>query len=951
MASTIKQKCRNGISKLKDTVSFVWTDITTHWSKPARGNYVPYKEVLNYSIGGMGQNMLVYLLGFMALGVTNTLFASTIGIRPMHLQTMLTVQTIANIFFQIIRGKLVDNTNTRWGRFRPYMAIMGAPLAVLAVVFIFLPFETMDYNAKYTMVFIFAIAISAGQPLFQTNYTNLGSVLSPSSRERANIITVSSLIYSFAPSVYQLFVPIFSEFTGGFTDIRTYRYIVVPIGILGVFLSLFAFFGCKERIVSSKHFVQKVSVIDGCVAVWKNKYWWLRTISGWFNFLESAYLVLFGWIYIYGTQDMVTYGILTTVLGTASGLSMFATPFILKALGNKGTLLFHNGFNIVFIACMLATYEVPLLYFLFLYINTFINQLQLVYNPVLNAEVKDSIQLKSGKRVDFMLEVAALIGTPITIATGYFLPFIYEGFGLTVNYDVLYDPTVRNNLFYILCALSILGSALNLAPFLLYNLTREKHAMIITALKIRAVNADYRTGDITAHQARDVVEAYNYAMERKNAVLPDIKEKKAEMKAAKAAYKQARAAFEAELKEAAKLVPPRETILAMPEIAALSAAVQAAKADLDAAKAGTDAAIIPEKQAALKQAEHAFKQALRKAEEIPVTESLGAATAQRDELKKQYKEAKRAYKDAQKLKRDKEAIGEFLDHELQKWDTPFYQMQLDIARAVTAIDKNDIAASTLDISSLPVPEFPGTGERDEKGRLTKAAKDMREQERNTKALIKKRIRQFKRMRRLTARLFPDGVLSDYEADLKRELDVPCNTKEEKKAQNKVIKKAEKLYHRYCRAYKLYLECETLLTDFDSRNNFFDFVLPKYEEYAAEAARLDAEDAAKTAAEKLEKRREIKRLKAEKAMRKTAKVQAKTDKVKFTDEYFEQYKTAHAQELEEMSRLPEDAEAPAREGADGAGDAEKAPERAAFEKAESENEDPEKKNVNDGGEDQ
>lgn len=949
MASTIKQKCRNGISKLKDTVSFVWTDITTHWSKPARGNYVPYKEVLNYSIGGMGQNMLIYLLGFMALGVTNTLFASTIGIRPMHLQTMLTVQTIANIFFQIIRGKLVDNTNTRWGRFRPYMAIMGAPLAVLAVVFIFLPFETMDYNAKYTMVFIFAIAISAGQPLFQTNYTNLGSVLSPSSRERANIITVSSLIYSFAPSVYQLFVPIFSEFTGGFTDIRTYRYIVVPIGILGVFLSLFAFFGCKERIVSSKHFVQKVSVIDGCVAVWKNKYWWLRTISGWFNFLESAYLVLFGWIYIYGTQDMVTYGILTTVLGTASGLSMFATPFILKALGNKGTLLFHNGFNIVFIACMLATYEVPLLYFLFLYINTFINQLQLVYNPVLNAEVKDSIQLKSGKRVDFMLEVAALIGTPITIATGYFLPFIYEGFGLTVNYDVLYDPTVRNNLFYILCALSILGSALNLAPFLLYNLTREKHAMIITALKIRAVNADCRTGDITAHQARDVVEAYNYAMERKNAVLPDIKEKKAEMKAAKAAYKQARAAFEAELKEAAKLVPPRKTILAMPEIAALSAAVQAAKADLDAAKA--DTAIIPEKQAALKQAEHAFKQALRKAEEIPVTESLGAATAQRDELKKQYKEAKRAYKDAQKLKRDKEAIEEFLDHELQKWDTPFYQMQLDIARAVTAIDKNDISSAALDIKALPVPAFPGTGERDEKGRLTKAAKDMREQERDTKALIKKRIRQFNRMRRLTARLFPDGVLSDYEADLKRELDVSCNTKEEKKAQNKVIKKAEKLYHRYCRAYKLYLECETLLTDFDSRNNFFDFVLPKYEEYAAEAARLDAEDAAKTAAEKLEKRREIKRLKAEKAMRKTAKVQAKTDKVKFTDEYFEQYKTAHAQELEEMSRLPEDAEAPAQESADGAGDAEKAPERAAFEKAESENEDPEKKNVNDGGEDQ
>lgn len=905
MASTFKQKCRNGISKLKETVSFVWTDITTHWNKPGRGNYVPYKEVLNYSIGGMGQNMVVYLLGFMALGVTNTLFASTIGIRPMHLQTMLTVQTIANIFFQIIRGKLVDNTNTRWGRFRPYMAIMGAPLVILSTVFIFLPFETMDYNTKYMMVFIFAIAISAGQPLFQTNYTNLGSVLSPSSRERANIITVSSIIYSFAPSVYQLFVPIFSEFTGGFTDIRTYKYIVVPIGILGVFLSLFAFFGCKERIVSSKHFVQKVSVVDGCIAVWKNKYWWLRTVSTWFTFLESAYLVLFGWIYIYGTQDMVTYGILTTVLGTASGLSMFATPFILKALGNKGTLLFHNGFNIIFIACMLATYEVPLLYFLFLYINTFINQLQLVYNPVLNAEVKDSIQLKSGKRVDFMLEVAALIGTPITIATGYFLPFIYEGFGLTVNYDVLYDPTIRNNLFYMLCALSIAGAALNLAPFLLYNLTREKHAQIITALKIRAINEDYRTGDVTPHQAKDAIESYNYSMERKNAVLPDIKEKKTEMKAVKAEYKLAKAAYETALKAAAEFVPSHEAVMAMPEIAALSAAVEEAKAAYEAAKAGTDAAEIPVKEAALKQAEHELKTAVREKEAIPQTEELAAATAKRDELKKAYKEAKFAYKDAQKLKRDKEAIAEFLDPELNKWSLPLHVMDLEIARAITAIDKNDIAASDLDISALPVPEFPGTDERNEKGKLTTAAKEMRTQKRETLALIRKRIRQFKKMRRLTGRMFPDGVLTDYEADLKRELDVQCETKEQKKVQNKVIKKAEKAYHRFARAYKLYLECETVITEYNDRNNFFDFILPKYEEYLAQAAQIDAEEAAKAAAEKLEKKREIKRLKAEKAMKKVAARQAKMDGVKFTEEYFEQYKADHAQELEEASRLPED----------------------------------------------
>ncbi len=161
------------------------------------------------------------------------------------------------------------------------------------------------------------------------------------------------------------------------------------------------------------------------------------------------------------------------------------------------------------------------------------------------------------------------------------------------------------------------------------------------------------------------------------------------------------------------------------------------------------------------------------------------------------------------------------------------------------------------------------------------------------------------MKRLTARLFPDGVLSDYEADLKRELDVKCETKEEKKAQNKVIKKAEKAYHRFARAYKLYLECEAVITEYNDRNNFFDFILPKYDEYLAEAAMIDAEDAAKAAAEKLEKKREIARLKAEKAMKKVAAKQAKMDGVKFTESYFEQYKTDHAKELEQASTLPGD----------------------------------------------
>lgn len=856
MASTIKRKINEGLTQVKNTASFIVTDVTSHWSKPGKGNYVPYKEILNYSIGGMGQNMLIYLLGYMALGVTNTLFASTIGIRPMHLQNMLTVQTILNIVFQIIRGKLVDNTNTRWGRFRPYLAIMGAPLAILSIVFIFLPFESMAYSQKYMWVFIFAIAISIGQPLYQTAYTNLGSVISPSTAERSKILAISSLIYSFAPTVYQLFVPIFSNLTGGFTDIRTYKYIVVPIGVIGVFLSFFAFFGCKERIVSSKHFVKKVSIIGGCVAVWKNKYWWLRTISTWFNFLEGAYLVLFGWIYIYGTQDMTTYGILQTVLSIASGLSMFATPFFLKWLGNKGILLFHNILNIVFIACMLACYEIPLLYFLFLWINTFINQLQLVYNPVLNAEVKDSIQWQSGKRVDYMLEVAALIGTPVTILSGYFLPFIYESYGLTVNYDVLYDPNVRNSLFYMLCALSILGAALNLAPYFLYNLSREKHSMVVLALKYRAANTDYRTGDITPHQVKDLVESYNYMVERRDAVQPDTNEKKAEMKTAKQVFKTAKAEYESLYESIEKATPKGQAVVKTEELLALE------------------------------EVYHQKKQA--------------------------YKDAKFAYKDACKLRRDKEAIEEFIDTELGKWDTPKSQVRLALAKAITSIDKNDVADTAPDLSSIELPDLTEWTVKQAEAKQRRAAnrrffskdKDVSEYMpwaekkaertlRSLRSLIKRTELRYRLMQKLSKLFFKNGLEYDYEEAYKKELDVQCFTKEEKKAQNKRIRSAQFKYNRFASAYKLYIESETLLLDFGDRNNFFDYILPMYDECVIEAERIDREEEEKAKAEKEAKNAEIAEIKLEKRMRKDAKKEAKANGAKFDEAYFEQFKRDHA----------------------------------------------------------
>lgn len=512
------------IQKAKELVNNLYEEVVLHWNRPAKGNSVPYKEVLNYALGGMGQHMVTYLLGYMTLSASNTLLGSTIGIRPLHLQYMSIAQTLIGIIFSILRGKWVDNTRTRFGRFRPYIAIMGFPLVALSVIFLFLPFESMTYTSKFIWVFLFAVTIAMFQPLFTDTYTELGSVLSANSDERARIMTISILISSFAPTVYGAAIPYILSWTGlTYTDIDTYRYIIAAVAVLGVGMSFFTAIGCKERVIASKTYVQKVGLWESVSAVYKNKYWWIRTIASIIGFLENGVTVIFSWMYIYGTQNMAEYGTLTLIYGTSSTIAMLLTPFLLRKLGNRGILIFHNLSNIACVALMLLTYKVPLLFFICLYVNTIFNQLQLVYNPVLSAEVKDYQQYLTGKRVDFILGAASAVTVPITLLTGLVIPFVYEAMGVTTNYDILYDPQVRNNMFNMLCLLSIIGATLNLVPFFFYRLSREKHQMIITVLRRRAAFADYATGAITPEQIVETVEGQRRIEEIENEPVPDMK--------------------------------------------------------------------------------------------------------------------------------------------------------------------------------------------------------------------------------------------------------------------------------------------------------------------------------------------------------------------------------------------------------------------------------------------
>ena len=411
---------------------------------------------------------------------------------------------------------------------------------------------------KVIAVFLCYNLLQCFYPFFQQAYTDLANVISPNSHERTDIVSVSSIIYSMAPSLTGLFVPMLSTLTGGLNSITTYRIIHPLVAVVGLLLSYVAYAGTRERIIVAESHVTQFKFSDAFRAVAKNKYFWITSLAGWLGFLEGAVGVIIGWTFIYAYPDrMGLYGVATTLIGNAALWAMLICPIAIRVLGKRNLLIWCNVTNVVLIGLLYPLYNnIPALIILY-YLNGFINSFSIVYNPGINADMRDYQQYFTGERIDGMFGAVGIIGSFIGMFTGMVLPTIYQMLGLEDNYDVLEVASFREDMFDVLIIAAVIGAALNFVPYLFYDLTETKQRGIVKVLKIRAMFEDYGNGilrDESIVEAIDIIDEANLLYkdrtlmttkddikkaERLPARTPEEKEfKKNEIKRLKAAYKE-----------------------------------------------------------------------------------------------------------------------------------------------------------------------------------------------------------------------------------------------------------------------------------------------------------------------------------------------------------------------------------------------------------------------------
>ena len=108
------------------------------------------KEKLGYSVGDTASHFVWDMVGFWIL----IFYTDTYGISAAAAGTIMLIARFWDMISDPLMGVIADRTNTRWGKFRPYLLWMAIPYAVLAVM----TFTTPDFGAFISLkVFIASI--------------------------------------------------------------------------------------------------------------------------------------------------------------------------------------------------------------------------------------------------------------------------------------------------------------------------------------------------------------------------------------------------------------------------------------------------------------------------------------------------------------------------------------------------------------------------------------------------------------------------------------------------------------------------------------------------------------------------------------------------------------------------------------------------------------------------
>lgn len=297
---------------------------------------ISVREKVGYSLGDIATNFF-----FQSMILFQTRFyTDTVGISAAAVGTMFLVLRLADACADPIIGALADRTQTRWGKFRPWILWTAIPFGLIFWAVYVTP--NVGPHGKLVYAYITYVLVMVLYSANNTPYSALMGVMSPNASERSSIASyrfVAALIGQFA--IQALALPLVDKFGQGNSQ-KGWAVTMAIFGCLIVVFNLVVFATTRERVVPNPE--QKPSLGEDIKNVFTCKPWVIMFV---FTLLMFTTLVVRGtglnYFFSYYMDPTVVRDFLDGVgLGpsTSGGSSVWKT-----ALDQLGLLVRPDGSN------------------------------------------------------------------------------------------------------------------------------------------------------------------------------------------------------------------------------------------------------------------------------------------------------------------------------------------------------------------------------------------------------------------------------------------------------------------------------------------------------------------------------------------------------------------------------------------------------------------------------
>lgn len=311
-----------------------------------------WRSKLSFGVGAFGKDLVYALVGNLFMFyMTDVRF-----VAPAFVGTLFMVARIWDAFNDPFMGMVVDNTRSKWGKFRPWIMIG----TVLNAIVLALMFWNVDFEGNTFLAFCAVLYILWGMTytIDDIPYWSMVPALTDDENERSQVSAIPRLFASFAWLIVGSFGLKIIDTAGGGDRKIGFAYFAMMVSVIFVVCSAITVINCKEKVVTKS--AEKTTAKGMLHVLIANDQ--VKVILGIALFFNFAYQLsnsfsLYYFSYAIGIEAL--YPVYTGVAGIAQMAAQFTFPMVTKLIG-RGKAFFLAcflpvaGFLLLFVVGIVA---------------------------------------------------------------------------------------------------------------------------------------------------------------------------------------------------------------------------------------------------------------------------------------------------------------------------------------------------------------------------------------------------------------------------------------------------------------------------------------------------------------------------------------------------------------------------------------------------------------------